>query len=122
MKTYKTRNAVTINDKRNQPIGDYILHMRIESITILEDYVRVSGFYYYIDNLGKLKQLDVIDFFRTWDTIAMGETLLEPITGLNFKDAIERRLNEFTHLQLVQEAGSNYGTTVGDWIIFDEDE
>lgn len=74
-----------------------------------------KGYYYYNDENGKLVQKK-INALKQWTDIESAEVSLPTLeSSVNIKANILQRLKEFVLLQIMMEAGQNFGTTDTDW-------
>lgn len=87
--------------------------------------VKVEGHYFYLDEAGNTVKILNSDFgqnsLKLWDDITNLENmenspLADFSSNRNLKTVLLQRLEELTMLQLMQEAGENWGTVASDWI------
>ena len=116
MVKFKTKTAFQILDKRNKPLGEFIIRLIVNSIYADASGCMAKGFYYYIDEDGNEFVLDAFNTAFTWEIVEMAETQLPPFANIqNLKAAFEQRIIEFTLIQQQIESGENYGTVYSDW-------
>lgn len=127
MITINTNVTKPIYNDRSKLIGNYIIYLTIQNLEMDTNNVTASGFYYYIKEVSivnennetiitdEIVKLNPTRTTLTWETIGSVETILNPIDVASLKDAVLQRVQEFTIIQLTQESGENFGTTIEDW-------
>ena len=115
MITYQTNREFPIYGDRSTLLGNYIIYMRVDSLCMRESDVNVMGYYYYIKD-GSITILDNFNLSYTWDMIEYVENGMNLISETNLKEAVLKRITDFSKLRLMIEDGVNYSTVLGDWM------
>lgn len=116
MKKFKTNREIELLDKRQKPIGNFILRFIVNSVTATSNGVSYSGFYYYKNDHGQDEVLDSFNKQLSWEIVEGAEQQLPKLDTQNLLTAFLQRIKEFSFMQQQVEAGENWGTTAEDWI------
>ena len=100
-----------------------IIHFIIDGLFIDKNNIAPKGYYYWYDETGAIYQRHIGDITLLSMVKELEDSGTVPILGstTNIYDNIIQRLGEFTHLQMLAEEGTNFGTTADDWEV-DNDE
>lgn len=112
----RTKTEFPIPTKRGVKTG--IIHMIIDSLSMNDNNIIPSGYYYYFDEDNQVVQIDTVKHLQFWDNVEVAENELIALgSNKNLKSNLLQRLKEFTFLILQSEAGQNFGTNAEDWEI-----
>lgn len=111
----KTKTQFTAPTDRGSVIT--IVRLIIDKLEVDINNITPKGYYYYNDEEGKLVQKK-INAMKLWQDVRTAEDSLPALESTSYLyDNIIQRLGEFTFLQLMIEAGVNFGTVSTDWEI-----
>ena len=94
-----------------------IIHFIIDGLFIDKNNIAPKGYYYWYDENGVICQRHIKDItlLSTVKELEYSGVVPSLESTTNIYDNIIQRLAEFTHLQMLAEEGTNFGTTASDW-------
>jgi hypothetical protein len=114
----KTTSEKQVPDERGFVMA--IVRLVIDRIEIDNNNIKASGYYYRLGENNEVIKLSELgnSAFKLWDEVEQVENAyLENFDSTkSLKANILQRVKEFTHLQLAEESGQNWGIIVQDWV------
>ena len=115
MLTINTNKVKPIYNDRFKLLGEYVIYLTIQNISMDRNNVIATGYYYYITENNDVVKLKDTNTIMSWESVLSIETILNPINTSSLEEAVSQRLREFTILKLTEESGENFGTVIEDW-------
>lgn len=124
----KTKTQFNVPDSRGNE-NMVIIRMIASHCSNLDiNNIKIEGYYYYLsdeNDINSVVKIPNSEFgqssMKQWSDITALENMPNsPLVDLcstrNLLDVFLQRLKELTHLQMIQEAGKNWGTIASDWV------